>query len=101
MSHLYSKTGDDILIWNGMRWLSGENNPPKCSGLCTTDTVRLKLVRSALSMFDRCLMRQGNCKQPSDYHPGTDFDYWIPLDFDEDGKVEQFADFVDEFNLDL
>ena len=46
-------------------------------------------------------MRQGNCKQPSDYHPGTDFDYWIPLDFDEDGKVEQFADFVDEFNLDL
>jgi hypothetical protein len=47
------------------------------------------------------LMRQGNCKQPADYHPGTDFDYWIPLDFDEHGKVQQFADFVDEFDLDL
>lgn len=46
-------------------------------------------------------MRQGNCKQPADYHPGTDFDYWIPLDFDEHGKVQQFADFVDEFDLDL
>ena len=33
--------------------------------------------------------------------PGADFDYWIPLDFDEHGTVQQFADFVDEFQLDL
>ena len=55
MSHLYSKTGEDILIWNGMRWLSGENNPPKCSALCTTDTVRLKLKRPPLQLLERLL----------------------------------------------
>lgn len=53
MSHLYSKTGEDILIWNGMRWLSGENNPPKCSALCTTDTVRLKLKQPPLRLLER------------------------------------------------
>ena len=102
MSHLYSKDGNDILMWNGMRWLSGDNNPPNCSALCTTDTVRLKLVRALRARVTQCLVRmQGSCKQPPDYHPGTDFDYWIPLDFDEHGTVQQFADFVDEFDLDL
>eukprot|EP01045_Picozoa_sp_COSAG04_P006548 COSAG04_NODE_324_length_16823_cov_176.872937_2_plen_92_part_00 len=59
----------------------GEGNPPKCSALCTTDT--------------------GDCKQQPSYHPGTDFDYWIPLEFDEEGTVQQFKPFVDEFQLEL
>eukprot|EP01047_Picozoa_sp_COSAG01_P018883 COSAG01_NODE_1035_length_11997_cov_95.509665_2_plen_91_part_00 len=64
-----------------MRWLSGPNNPPKCGALCTTDT--------------------GNCKQDSKYKPGSDYDYWIPLEFNNAGQVQQFAPFVDEFNLTL
>eukprot|EP01046_Picozoa_sp_COSAG06_P011763 COSAG06_NODE_676_length_13150_cov_3.664164_9_plen_37_part_00 len=32
---------------------------------------------------------------------GTDFDYWIPREFDEEGTVQQFKPFVDEFQLDL
>ena len=99
------KSGEEIFMWNGMRWLSvsraivagiwvaffqrchryrcgqGEGNPPKCSALCTTDT--------------------GDCKQQPGYHPGTDFDYWIPLEFDGEGTVQQFKPFVDEFQLEL
>ena len=81
MTTLKGKGGEDIFMWNGMRWLSGEGNPPKCSALCTTDT--------------------GDCKQQPGYHPGTDFDYWIPLEFDEEGTVQQFKPFVDEFQLAL
>jgi hypothetical protein len=82
ISTLKGKDGDAIFMWNGMRWLSGESNPPKCSALCTTDT--------------------GDCKQAPGYHPGSDdFDYWIPLEFDGNGTVQQFRPFVDEFELDL
>ena len=70
-----------ILLWNGMRWLSGPNNPPKCGALCTSDT--------------------GGCRQDPKYRPVSDFDYWIPLEFDSAGQVMQFAPFVDEFNLTL
>ena len=76
-----SESGGDVFIWQGMRWLSGENNPPNCTTLCTAPT--------------------GVCKQDPNYHTGRDFDYWIPLQFDENGKVQQFDEFVDEFTLSL
>ena len=69
----------DVFLWNGMRWLSGKNNPSNCTTLCTAPT--------------------GDCKQDSNYHTGTDFDYWIPLEFDTNGQIMQFQDFVDNFTL--
>jgi hypothetical protein len=81
ISHLQGRGGEDIFLWNGMRWLSGPNNPPKCPGLCAANT--------------------GVCKQPPNYQPAKDFDYWIPLAFDQAGNVEQFAPFVAQFSLDL
>ena len=81
ITHLRSKAGEDILIWNGFRWLSGPKAPPKCGALCTTNT--------------------GDCKQAPDYKPGEDFDYWQKLEFDEHGTVQQFPEFVDEFERDL
>jgi hypothetical protein len=76
-----SVNGSDVFLWQGMRWLSGENNPKKCTTLCTAPT--------------------GVCKQESNYHTGADFDYWIPLQFDEKGQIMQFENFVDNFTLTL
>ena len=73
--------GEDTYLWNGMRWLSGRDNPPKCNSLCSAPT--------------------GDCAQSAAYRTAADFDYWIPLEFDANGTVQQFADFVDEFNLTL
>jgi hypothetical protein len=76
-----SVDGRDIFLWQGMRWLSGKNNPKQCSTLCTAPT--------------------GVCKQDPNYHTGNDFDYWYPLKFDQHGKIQQFDDFVDNFTLSL
>jgi hypothetical protein len=35
------------------------------------------------------------------YRTATDFDYWIPLEFDAAGSVQQFTAFVDDFELSL
>jgi hypothetical protein len=71
--------GEDVFLWQGMRWLSGAHNPPKCTTLCNPPT--------------------GVCAQDPAYRTSADFDYWIPLEFDAQGKVKQFAEFVDEFDL--
>ena len=81
LSVLRDSSGEDVFLWQGMRWLSGENNPKKCMTLCTAPT--------------------GVCKQDSNYHTGADFDYWVPLEFDEQGQIMQFADFVENFTLAL
>jgi len=73
--------GEYTYLWQGMRWLSGANNPTNCTSLCTAPT--------------------GVCAQSPDYRTAADFDYWIPLEFDQSGKVEQFADFVDDYTLQL
>ena len=73
--------GEDVFLWNGMRWLSGPANPQNCSTLCTAPT--------------------GECAQSPAYRTGADFDYWIPLAFGSDGAVQQFEDFVDEFTLEV
>jgi hypothetical protein len=39
------------------------------------------------------------CAQDPAYHTGSDFDYWVPLDFDGQGNVQQFKEFVGEFEL--
>ena len=41
----------------------------------------------------------GVCAQDPLYRTSTDFDYWVPLEFDAQGKVKQFAEFIDEFDL--
>ena len=71
--------GEDVVLWQGIRWLSGAHNPPKCSTLCSAPT--------------------GVCAQDPAYHTGSDFDYWVPLDFDGQGNVQQFKEFVGEFEL--
>lgn len=71
--------GEDVFLWQGMRWLSGDHNPPKCTTLCDPPT--------------------GVCAQDPLYRTSTDFDYWVPLEFDAQGKVKQFAEFIDEFDL--
>lgn len=81
LSVLRDSSGEDVFLWQGMRWLSGENNPKKCMTLCAAPT--------------------GVCKQDSNYHTGADFDYWVPLEFDEQGQIMQFADFVENFTLAL
>jgi len=81
ISHLKGAGGQDILLWNGMRWLSGPHNPPKCTTLCAANA--------------------GVCKQDPKYRPARDFDYWYPLSFDAGGQVQQFAPFVNEFTLSL
>jgi hypothetical protein len=73
---------DDVtFLWQGERWLSGPNNPAGCTTLCQNAT--------------------GVCAQSPDYNKAADLDYWIPLQFDADGTVLQFEDFVDDFNLTL
>lgn len=47
--------GESTVLWHGQRWLSGPNNPPKCSTLCAKAT--------------------GDCAQPPNYDKGADFDY--------------------------
>jgi hypothetical protein len=74
-----SPGGDPTYLWFGQRWLSGLDNPTGCTTLCGAAT--------------------GACAQPAAYTPGHDFQYWIPLTFDTNGTIEQFAPFVDEFNL--
>jgi len=68
-------------IWQGERWLSAPNNNPTCPDECRPET--------------------GICKEPEDYIKGHGFSYWFPLQFDEDGNVEQFEPFVDSFVLSL
>lgn len=72
---------ETIYIWNGMRWLSGPHNPPACNTLCSPAT--------------------GVCAQDPSYRTASDYDYWIPLQFDAEGAVQQFEDFVDEYTLTL
>ena len=72
---------ETIYIWNGMRWLSGPHNPPACNTLCSPAT--------------------GVCAQDPSYRTASDYDYWIPLQFDAEGAVHQFEDFVDEYTLTL
>jgi len=75
-------TGTPTFLWSGGRWLSAPNNPPKCTTLCTTDT--------------------GDCQQSPRYDKGADYEYWIPLQFDEGTQqVKQFASFQDTFTLNL
>ena len=71
--------GEDVYLWQGMRWLSGKHNPKQCTTLCNPPT--------------------GVCTQDPAYHTGEDFDYWIPLEFDSQGKIMQFKEFVDTFEL--
>eukprot|EP00039_Didymoeca_costata_P003958 m.70745 g.70745 ORF g.70745 m.70745 type:complete len:389 (-) comp12161_c0_seq4:144-1310(-) len=73
--------GENTYMWAGERWLSGPNNPPKCETLCQADT--------------------GDCHEPSNYDKGADFMYWIPLDFDANGTIQQFDPFVDTWEIDL
>ena len=41
------------------------------------------------------------CKQPKAYRKGEDFTYWLPLEFGADGRIQQFAKFQDQIELDL
>lgn len=68
-----------VLLWHGGRWLSGSGNPAQCTTLCKKG--------------------QGQCAQHGSYSPSNDFSYWIPLDFDDRGTVQQFAPFVDSFDM--
>eukprot|EP00656_Telonema_subtile_P030745 TRINITY_DN3372_c0_g1_i1.p1 TRINITY_DN3372_c0_g1~~TRINITY_DN3372_c0_g1_i1.p1 ORF type:complete len:399 (-),score=60.25 TRINITY_DN3372_c0_g1_i1:166-1362(-) len=70
-----------VYIWHGARWLSAPNNPANCTLLCAPNS--------------------GQCAQPDGYIKGHDFDYWIPLEFDELGAIKQFDSFVDQFELNL
>jgi hypothetical protein len=69
--------GSTAYLWQGERWLSGANNNPACNDAC------------------------GCLDEPAGYIKGHDFSYWIPLEFDAQGNVLQFADFVDSFTLDV
>ena len=68
-------------IWQGERWLSVPHYPSNCSSLCL-DPI-------------------GDCEQPKNYVKDYDYSYWIPLQFDKDGAVEQFEPFVDDWKIDL
>lgn len=68
-------------IWHGARWLSGPSNPSNCTTLCAPAT--------------------GQCAQSPKYIKGHDFDYWVPLEFDSSGVIQQFTSFVDQFELEL
>lgn len=72
---------DATILWHGQRWLSGAHNPSGCMSLCDPPT--------------------GVCEQSPAYVKGQDFDYWIPLSFSANGAVNQFATFVDAFQLTL
>ena len=62
--------------------MSGPNNPTACTTLCHPAT--------------------GTCAQSPEYDKSADFDYWIPLAFDDEtGAVLPFEPFVDEFNITL
>ena len=72
----------DTYLWSGSRWLSAADNPPGCNTLCRAPT--------------------GACAPPAGYVKGHDFEYWIPLAFDDaTGDVRPFAPFVDAFELEL
>lgn len=81
LSVLPGANGENIYLWNGIRWLSGPFSPPNCTTLCQAPT--------------------GVCAQDPRYKPAEQFDYWIPLEFDADGTIIQFADFVDEYVIDI
>lgn len=70
-----------VYLWHGARWLSAPHNPANCTTLCQPAT--------------------GQCAQSAQYVKGHDFDYWIPLQFEESGNVKQFESFVDHFELNL
>jgi len=72
---------ESVYLWQGERWLSGPGNPAACPSLCDAPT--------------------GACAQTPGYVKGYDFNYWIPLSFDAQGRVEPFASFVDSFELDI
>ena len=82
MSVLPSATDDKepVYLWAGSRWLSAPHNNPKCTSLCNT-----------------CERDEGF----NGYIRGNDFEYWIPLVFDDDngGSVKRFQPFVDNFEL--
>ena len=40
-------------------------------------------------------------EQPQGYVKGHDFSYWVPLEFDAAGAVQQFEPFVDSWTLAL
>ena len=69
--------GSTAYLWQGERWLSGANNNPACEDAC------------------------GCLDEPPGYIKGHDFSYWIPLEFDAQGNVLPFAEFVDSFTLDV
>ena len=60
--------GGSTLLLNGRRWLSGEGNDPACGDMCGN---------------------HGNntpCDNP-DYELRSDYDVWLPLEFDAAGNV--------------
>ena len=69
--------GSTAYLWQGERWLSGANNNPACNDAC------------------------GCTDEPPTYIKGHDFSYWILLEFDAQGNVLPFAEFVDSFTLDV
>ena len=69
--------GSTAYLWQGERWLSGADNNPACEDAC------------------------GCLDEPPGYIKGHDFSYWIPLEFDAQGNVLPFAEFVDSFTLDV
>eukprot|EP00041_Stephanoeca_diplocostata_P017117 m.340699 g.340699 ORF g.340699 m.340699 type:complete len:405 (-) comp20598_c0_seq4:204-1418(-) len=82
LSVLPLASGDNVYLWHGSRWLSAPEHPPQCPSLCQPAV--------------------GPCTQPAGYIKGHDYDYWIPLQFDEvTGMVQQFDEFVDSFVLEL
>ncbi len=64
-------------LWHGERWLSAPYSNATCENECAP------------------------CEQPQTYVKGHGFSYWIPLEFDAEGSILQFAPFVDWFELDL
>ncbi len=81
LSEIPLADGTTALLWHGERWLSAANNNPSCP--------------------DECQPESGNCAEPADYIKGQGFSYWIPLQFDAEGNILPFADFVDSFTLDV
>jgi hypothetical protein len=77
MSLIPLADGGVAYLWSGERWLSAPNNNPSCP--------------------DECRPTTGECAEPTDYIKGNGFSYWIPLQFDADGNVMQFASFVDRY----
>ena len=69
----------DTLIWQGERWLSAAHSNASCASLCMPCSV----------------------EQPGGYIKGHDFSYWVPLEFDAAGAVQQFKPFVESWALAL